>query len=141
MILEQIRQANIDAMKNKDADMKSLYSVLLNKFMLADIEARTSGKPVTDDDRVRIIQKTILEINEEIENYKKVGSHEQEVEAKTRQKHELEKYLPKMLTREEIHDILVALPDHSIPFVMKHMKATYGNTCDMRLVQEVLKSL
>ena len=51
------------------------------------------------------------------------------------------KYLPKQLTKEEIKDIINSLEDKSIPTVMKHFKANYNGKCDMREVQEVLKSL
>ena len=46
-----------------------------------------------------------------------------------------------MLSPEEIKNIILALEDKSIPVVMKHFKANYNGQCDMRLVQEVLKSL
>ena len=39
--------------------------------MQAVIENRTSGKEVTDEDTIRIIQKTIKELTDEAENYKK----------------------------------------------------------------------
>ncbi len=141
MLEESIKKANIQAMKDKNMNLRSLYSVILNKFQMSALDARAKGKEITDDDRVRIIQKTIIELNEEIEGYTKVGGHENIVSDKRAQIKELEKYLPKMLSREEIESILRALPDHSVPFVMKHMKSTYGNTVDMKLVQEVLKSI
>ena len=51
------------------------------------------------------------------------------------------KYLPKMLENDEIKEIILSLPDKSIPFVMKYFKQNYNGKCDMRNVQEVLKSL
>lgn len=46
-----------------------------------------------------------------------------------------------MLSKEEVADIINSLEDKSIPSVMKHFKANYNGKCDMRIVQEVLKSL
>ena len=51
------------------------------------------------------------------------------------------KYLPKMLSKEEIREVILSLDDKSIPNVMKHFKANYNGKCDMRLVQEVLKEI
>ena len=50
-------------------------------------------------------------------------------------------YLPKLLTKEEIKNIILGLEDRSIPNVMKYFKTNYAGSCDMREVQDVLKSL
>ena len=46
-----------------------------------------------------------------------------------------------MLSKDEIKDIILKLDDKSIGSVMKFFKANYNAKCDMRLVQDVLKSL
>ena len=46
-----------------------------------------------------------------------------------------------MLTREEIKEIILTLPDKTVPTVMKHFKANFNGQVDMRLVQEVLKEV
>ena len=46
-----------------------------------------------------------------------------------------------MLSKEEIKNIILSLEDKSVPVVMKHFKANFNGQVDMRLVQEVLKSL
>ena len=74
MLIEEIKQANIEAMKAKDSNLRSIYSVLINKHLQATINARTSGNDVTDEDMIKIIQKTIKELDEEAENYKKVNN-------------------------------------------------------------------
>ena len=59
MIIDEIKKANVQAMKDKDANLRSIYSVVINKYMLASVEARTTGKEVDDAQMVKIIQKTI----------------------------------------------------------------------------------
>ena len=59
MIIDEIKSANIQAMKDKDQRARGIYSVLMNKHLVATVESRTSGKEVEDADMVRIIQKTI----------------------------------------------------------------------------------
>lgn len=140
MLYDQIKKANVEAMKNKDAVARSIYSVVLNKLMLEVIKKREKGQEIDDADVSNNLQKTIKELSEEKENYAKVGNNE-EVEKITTQIATLEKFLPKMLSKQEIADIINSLDDKSIPSVMKHFKANYNGKCDMRLVQEVLRSL
>lgn len=140
MIIEEIKKANIEAMKNKDANLRSIYSVVINKFMQAQINARTTGKEVDDAEVVKIIQKTIKELEEEGANYKKVGNIV-ESEKIDSQKAVLEKYLPQMLSKEEIEKIVSALDDKTLPSVMRHFKLNYSGKCDMKLVSEVVKGL
>ena len=46
MIIEEIKKANVQAMKNKDQNLRSIYSVVINKYMQAQIEARLLKKDV-----------------------------------------------------------------------------------------------
>lgn len=140
MLYDEIKKANVQAMKDKDSVARSFYSVLLNKIMLENIKKREKGGEVDDADISNILQKTIKELEEEKENYNKVGNTE-EVENISMQIQIAKKYLPKMLENDEIKEIILSLPDKSIPFVMKYFKQNYNGKCDMRNVQEVLKSL
>ena len=140
MIEEQIKKANIQAMKDKDTVARAFYSVLMNKIMLEKIARRESGKELVDADISNIIQKVIKELNDEKENYVKVGNTAQ-VEVIERQIGIASACLPTQLSKEEIKAIIVALEDKSIPTVMKHFKANYNGQVDMRLVQEVLKEI
>lgn len=107
--------------------------------MQATINARTSGQEVTDEDLIKIIQKTIKELDEEAENYRKVN-HTEEVEKIENQKKAIEKYLPKMLSDEEIYNIINTLEDKSVPSVMRHFKSNYNAVCDMKKVNEILRT-
>mgnify|MGYP002799229696 FL=1 len=138
MIEEQIKKANIEAMKNKDTIARAFYSVLMNKIMLEKINKREKGQEITDADVSNIIQKMIKELNDEKDNFAKAGRSE-EVEHLEKQIEIAKTYLPKMLSRDEIKAEINKLADKSIPIVMKHFKANFNGQVDMRLVQEVLK--
>ena len=140
MIIEEIKKANIEAMKNKDSRARSIYSVIMNKHLLATVDARTSGKEVEDADMVRIIQKTIKELEEERDNYKMVGNND-EVENIEYQKSLIEKYLPQMLSEAEIKAIIDTLEDKTVPSVMRHFKTNYNGKVDMKTVSVVLKNM
>ncbi len=140
MLVDEIKKANIQAMKDKDAVARGIYSVILNKIMLETIKKREKGEEISDADVSNILQKTIKELEEEKLNYEKVNNQE-EMEKIAAQIEVASKYLPKMLTKEEIAQIIGSLDDKSIPSVMKHFKLNYNGKCDMRVVQEVLKGL
>ena len=139
MLYDDIKKANIQAMKDKDSEARSFYSVLLNKIMLENINKREKDGQIEDSDIFVIVQKTIKELEEEKENYKKVNN-EEEVKTIERQIEIAKTYLPKQLDRDQIAEIISKLDDKSIPIVMKHFKQNYNGQCDMKLVQEVLKS-
>lgn len=140
MIIDEIKKANIQAMKDKDALGRAIYSVIMNKHLMATVDSRTNGKEVEDADMVRIIQKTIKELDEERDNYSKVGNAE-EVKNIEYQKSLIEKYLPQLLSEEEIKAIILTLEDKTVPSVMRHFKTNYNGKCDMKVVSNVLKAL
>ncbi|MGN1223290.1 MAG: GatB/YqeY domain-containing protein [Christensenellales bacterium] len=140
MIRDEINKANIEAIKNRDTASKTILSIIKNKFMLAEIDKRTKNEELQDSDCIQIIQKTIKELNEEAENYKKANNLE-EVENIEKQKVVIEKFLPQMMSEEEIKNIIDSLDDKSIPSVMKHFKTNYAGKVEMKLVSDILKTL
>ena len=140
MIIEDIKKANIQALKDKNKVARDIYSIIINKHLLASVECRTTGKEMTDADMVKIITKTIKELTEEAENYKKVGNDSKANDILMQQQI-LEKYLPQMLSADKIREIILSLDDKSVPAVMKHFKTNYNGQCDMKVVSDVLKSL
>lgn len=140
MIIDDIKKANIVALKEKNQNARNIYSIIMNKHQLQLVEARTTGKEMTDADMVKIITKTIKELTEEQENYAKVGNQEK-ANAIGEQKSILDKYLPKMLSEDEIRKIILSLEDKSVPSVMRHFKTNHNGNVDMKTVSEVLKSI
>lgn len=140
MIIDEIKKANVEAMKNKDANLRSIYSIIINKYMQLSINNRTTGEEVKDEDVVKLIIKTIKELDEECVNYFKVGNME-EVKNIEAQKQALNKYLPELLSKEKIKEIIMGLEDKTVPSVMRHFKTNYNGQCDMKDVSEVLKNL
>lgn len=140
MLYEQIKKANVQAMKDKDSVARSFYSVLLNKIMLENIKKRENGGEVDDGDIANILQKTVKELEEEKINYQKVGNNE-EVVIIEKQIEIAKSYMPKLLSADEIKVIIDSLEDKSMPNVMKHFKANYNGKCDMKMVSEIAKGL
>ena len=138
MIIDEIKKDNVQAMKDKNQVARTIYGVVVNKFMLQNIEKRKAGQEMTDADMVAILQKTIKELTEESENYAKVGNTAQVEEINT-QKLILEKYLPKMMSEDEIRNVIASMEDKSIPSVMKYFKANYAGKVDMQLVNKIAR--
>jgi len=138
MIIDEIKKDNVQAMKDKNVVARTIYGVVINKFMLANIEKRKTGGELTDADMVAILQKTIKELTEEAENYAKVGNSTQ-VEEINNQKKILEVYLPQMMSEEEIRNIIAGLEDKSMPSIMKHFKANFAGKVDMQLVNKIAR--
>ena len=140
MIIDEIKKDNVQAMKDKNTLARAIYGVVMNKVLLAQIEAKKDGKELTDVEVVQILQKTIKELTEEKENYIKAGNMI-EAENIEKQKEILTKYLPQMMSEDEVRNIIANMEDKSIPSVMKHFKANYAGKVDMSLVNKIARSL
>lgn len=138
MIIDEIKKDNLQAMKDKNMVARNIYGVVVNKFMLQNIEKRKVGQEMTDADMVAILQKTIKELDEEAENYKTVGN-EISLKECMEQKEILSKYLPTLLTEEEVKTIIAGLEDKTMPNIMKHFKANYSGKVDMGLVSRLAR--
>lgn len=140
MLIDEIKQRNMQAIKEKDSNARAILGIVINKHMLLSVEKRAKAEEVTDVDMIAILQKTIKELNDEFETYDKAGRAEQAQEI-AEQKAILEVFLPKMMSEEEIAKVINGLEDKSIGAVMKHFKTNYAGKCDMGIVQKVLKSM
>lgn len=138
MLINELEQANIAALKARDQVTRAVLSVVINRYRMNAIELKANGKEATDADLIKIISKVIKELDEEKEGNIKAGRLE-EAKAINLQKAVIEKYLPKMMSEEEIRSIINGLEDKSIPSVMKHFKANYDGQVDMALVNKIAR--
>lgn len=139
MLIDEIKKANVEAMKARDNTAKGIYSIIMNKYMLLSIEKKQKGEEATDVDLITIISKTLKELTEEKESYLKVNNLEK-VNAIAHQEELISKYLPKILTEEEIRKEISTLDDKSLPNVMKHFKTNFQGKVDMGLVSKIARS-
>ena len=138
MLVDELSRANIEALKARDQVARAIYSVLIAKYKAFAIELKAQGKEATDADLVKIITKTIKELDEEKESYEKAGRSE-EVKNILTQKSLIEKYLPKLMSEEEIKKVIASLEDKSMPSVMRHFKMNYDGKVDMSLVSKIAR--
>lgn len=136
MLIDELKKAQMEALKTKDTLKRSVLQIVTGKVKLAEIEKRTKNESLTDDDVLLVINKVIKELDEEILAFKNANRLEK-VEELTKQKQILEAYLPAKLTEEEIKEIINSLEDKSMPNIMKHFKLNYLGKCDMKLVNKL----
>lgn len=140
MLIDDINKAKIDAFKNKDEQAKIAIGAIKSKFLLMQVEKRAKGEEMTDADTIQILLKLVKELDEEGENYKKVNNMV-EVENIERQKATVKSFMPKMMSVDEIKEIILTLPDKSVKFVMQYFKANYTGKVNMQDVNIALKSI
>ena len=136
MLVDELKKAQMEALKQKDTLTRSVLQIVTGKAKLVEIEKRTKNESLTDDDVILVINKVIKELEEEILAFKNAGRLEK-VEELTKQKDILTKYLPAQLTEEEIKEIINKLDDKSMPSIMKYFKQNYLGKCDMKLVNKI----
>ncbi len=140
MLVDELKKANMEAMKAHDSDARSILSVVLTREKTLELDLHEKGEEVSDSDVLSIISKVLKELDEEKEGYMKVGNTDR-VSGINHQIEVISSYLPKQLSEEEILEIINSLEDKSVPSVMKYFKANYSGAVDMSLVSRLLKSL
>ncbi|MBQ7995188.1 MAG: GatB/YqeY domain-containing protein [Bacilli bacterium] len=138
MLIDEIKKANIEAMKARDVDARSAYSIVMSRY--TELKTNGSGKEVGDQEVVSIILKFEKELLEEGEGYKKAG-REAQYSSILRQIEALKPFKPQMMSEEEIRNIISSLEDKSMPSIMKYFKANYNGKCDMSLVNKIARAI
>lgn len=138
MIFEDLQKANIETMKNHDKVAHEIVSLVFGKCKNDAIDKGYPDRKLPDNETLRIIQKTIKELEEEKLAFEKAERAEK-VEVLKAQMELLNKYLPKQLSEDEIRAIIASLEDKKIPSVMKHFKANYQGQVDNSLVSKIAK--
>ena len=138
MLIDDIKKASIQAMKDHDADSRAAYSMVISRYQAL----LTSGKAgeVGDKEVIAILIKFSKELEEERQGYLNAGRAES-AESLAHQSAAIAKFLPKLLSEEEIRAIIAGLDDKSIPSVMRHFKANYDGQADMGLVSKIARSM
>ena len=138
MIIDELKKANIEALKAHDNEARASLSVAINRFMQVSIENKANKKETTDADTVRILTKLSKELDEEKQAYIAAGKPEQAALIE-KQTAAILRFLPKLLSEDEIRKLIASLPDKAIPAVMKFFKEKYPGQCDMGLVNKIAR--
>ena len=140
MDINFFKKEKIQAMKDRNKDAINALDLIVNKILLASIDKRAKGEEINDADVVSILQKCEKELIEEKEGFIKANRPDS-VASLDVQIATVQKYLPKLMSEDEIKAEILKLDDKTIPNVMKHFKTNFAGKCDMSLVNKVLRSL
>ncbi len=138
MTLNDFKKEKVEAMKSRDKDAVSGLNVIITKIMNLTIEKRSVGEEVSESDINTLLQKAEKELIEEREGFLKAG-REENVLSLDNQIKIIQKYLPKMLSEEEVKEIINSLQDKTLPSIMKHFKLNYQGKVDMKMVSILAK--
>ena len=144
-IFDQIKQDYKKAFKEKDKIAKEILNFILAQIKNKQIEL---WKQPDDTQIIKIIQKEIKTRKEAIENLKKVGN-QQEVEIEEQKIKILEKYLPKMFSKEQLQDIVqkeirnLNITDlkKQRGILIKNIMEKYGPQVDWKLLNQIINTL
>ncbi len=101
MIRDDINNALKEAMKAKNERAVSTLRMVNSTLKNADIEARTTGKPLGDAEVLAILQKMIKQRQESVEMYKK-GDRPDLVKQEEEEIVVIAAYLPKQMSEAEV---------------------------------------
>lgn len=138
MLIDSLKKDNMQALKEKDHPTRAILSVVINRFTQLAIEFKAQGKEIQDSDLLTLIQKICKELEDEKNGYKTVNNLV-EVEQISLQEKAIKKYLPTLMSEEEIRNIINNLEDKSLPSVMKHFKINYAGKVDMSVVSKIAR--
>jgi len=136
-LLEQLKRANLEALKTRDKNTRAILSVVINKVTTKEKEHNTV---LSDEEVLLLIIKANKELEEEKAGYVMANNLER-VESIEAQINALDIYIPKQLSETEIRKEIDKLDDKTLPNIMKHFKMNFAGRADLSLVSRVARSL
>ena len=147
MIREDIKAAQITAMKSGDTQTRDTTRLIISAIKNRDIEART-GKAVTDDDAlvVEVLQKMVKQRRESIEMFEKGGRAELAAN-EAAEVVVIERFLPAQLSDAETAALIEAIKAElgatsvkDMGRVMATLKERHASSLDMSKASGLVKA-
>lgn len=138
LLMEQIQADSMSALKEGKKLDRRVLSTLVSNLKNKALEKKIAV--LEDSDTLQTVQKFLKSLEDEINAFRTAGRTEKVTEL-TYQYNLVKGYLPKMLSEEEIKDIINILDDKSIKKVMLYFKINYQGKVDMSLVSKVARNI
>jgi uncharacterized protein YqeY len=142
MIKEQINKDYMTAFKAKNTVAKNLLSVV--KGEIQTIEKNTGVENMSDEDVLKILQKSAKSLRETISSLEKTQTGIYFSNDLVSAKEELsiiESYLPKQMSKEEVTEKVTEIVNSGVTNIGLIMKEFATLPVDKKLVSEIAKSL
>ena len=138
MLRDDLKQAQITAMKAGEKERLAGIRLILAKIKDRDIEQRTAAKPMEDDALViEVLQKMAKQRRESIELYEK-GGREELAAIERGELGVIEEFMPRQMDESETRTAIDALKAElgaaglkDMGRVMAELKARHGSVLDM----------
>ncbi|MES2444085.1 MAG: GatB/YqeY domain-containing protein [Pseudomonadota bacterium] len=147
MIRDDIKAAQITAMKAGDKVTRNAVSLIQSAIKNRDIEART-GKAPDDDDAlvVEVLQKMVKQRRESIEMFAR-GGRQELADAEAAEVAVIERFLPTAMTDDETRAAIESIKADlgasgmkDMGRVMAELKARHATTLDMAKASALVKA-
>ena len=147
MIRDDIKAAQIAAMKAGDKETRSAITLIQSALKNRDIEARTGKAPDSDDALVvEVLQKMVKQRRESIEMFAK-GGRQELADAEANEVAVIERFLPAVLSEAETAAAIEAIKAElgatgmkDMGRVMAELKARHGAELDMSKASAAVKA-
>ncbi|HVJ02364.1 MAG TPA: GatB/YqeY domain-containing protein [Sphingomonas sp.] len=147
MIRDDIKAAQIAAMKAGDKTSRAAISLIQSAIKNRDIEERTKAQPTEDDALVtEVLQKMVKQRRESIEMYEK-GGRQELADAERAEVAVIERFLPQQMSEEETRAAIEAIKAElgasgmkDMGRVMAELKARHATTLDMSKASGLVKA-
>ena len=147
MIRDDIKAAQITAMKAGDKASRNTISLIQSAIKNRDIEARTGKAPESDDALVvEVLQKMVKQRRESIEMYVK-GGRQELADAEAAEVAVIERFLPRQMDEAETAAAVEAIKAElgasgmkDMGRVMAELKARHSTTLDMSKASGAVKA-
>jgi len=145
-VIDNIKKDYLEARKKRNKELTSIYSILLKDIEMVGKD--NGNRSTTDQEAIQIIKKYIANLEKNIELLKE-NEHElanlNRIQEYRFEKHVLEQYLPKQLSKTEIIDIINDLKKNdnikNIGQIFSYFKKNYAGQYDGELVSKLSKQL
>lgn len=151
MIRDDIKQAQIAAMKSGDKEARAAIGLIQAAVKNRDIEARTGnapepGTPADDALVVEVLQKMVKQRRESIDMYRK-GGREELATAEEAEVAVIERFLPQQMSEDETRAAIQTIKDElgaggmkDMGRVMAELKARHPASLDMSKASGLVKA-
>jgi uncharacterized protein YqeY len=147
MIRDDIKAAQIAAMKAGDKEARGAISLIQAAIKNRDIEARTGGAPADDDALVvEVLQKMVKQRRESIEIYTQ-GGRQELADAEKAEVAVIERFLPAQMSEDDTRAAIEAIKAElgaagmkDMGRVMAELKARHAASLDMSKASGLVKA-
>ena len=139
MLKEKINSDYLKAFKERNTVTKSLLSVV--KGEIQTLEKNTGVDNLSDDEIIKILNKTVKSLNETLKSLAPVDGKGEDIVQAVAELAILQCYLPKQMSKDEITQKIVELKESGVTNIGQIMKEFASLPVDRKIVSEVIREV